>query len=136
VTRGALYHHYVDKAELYLAVIGETWWDVTAPVFSALEGDDPPLERLERFVAAYVLATGEVTRFRALLSVVTLKTEALPELAPGLEEKERALEGWLEQVEGLLSEAKRRGELVEGCGRVTPRSGCSASSTGSRRRRL
>lgn len=38
---GALYHHHADEAELYLVVIGETWWDETGPVFSALEGDDP-----------------------------------------------------------------------------------------------
>jgi TetR/AcrR family transcriptional regulator, acrAB operon repressor len=113
VTRGALYHHYADKAELYLAVIDETWWQVTAPIFGALEGDGRPLERLERFVVGYVLAIDEDPRFRALLSVVTLQAEGLPELALGLEQKERALEGWLARLEGLLSEAKRRGELAE-----------------------
>jgi TetR/AcrR family acrAB operon transcriptional repressor len=117
VTRGALYHHYAGKAELYLAVVGEVWWEVTAPILAALEGDDPPLQRLERFVVAYVRAIGEDRRFRDLLSIVTLKTEALPELAPGLEEKQRALRGWLQQLEALLSEAGRRGELAE---RVRP----------------
>jgi TetR/AcrR family acrAB operon transcriptional repressor len=111
VTRGALYHHYVDKPGLYLAVIGEVWWEATAPIFTLLEGADPPLERLRRFLIAYTRAIDEDTRFRALLSVVTLKTEALPELAPGLAEKQRALEGWLDQLEGLLTEAEGRGEL-------------------------
>jgi AcrR family transcriptional regulator len=117
VTRGALYHHYAGKPELYLAVVGEVWWEVTAPTFAALEGDDPPLDRLERFLVAYVSAIGQDRRFRDLLTIVTLKTEALPELAPGLEEKERALQGWLDQLEGLLSEAERRGALAE---RVRP----------------
>jgi TetR/AcrR family transcriptional regulator, acrAB operon repressor len=114
VTRGALYHHYADKAELYAAVVGELWWEVVGPILGLLESEDPPFERLERFLVAYIRAIDGNPRFRALLTLSVLKTEALPELAPGLEEKERAITGWLEQLRGAFSEARRRGELAEG----------------------
>jgi len=113
VTRGALYHHFADKAEIYLAVIGEAWWGVTEPIFEALDGEGPPLERLERFLVAYLTALRSDPRFRALLSI-TLKTETLPELEPGLAEKERALADWLDQIEMVLAEAADRGELRPG----------------------
>jgi AcrR family transcriptional regulator len=111
LTRGALYHHYGGKAGLYTAVVGETWQEVAGPVFAELDGDGPPLERLERFLVAYVRGIDEVPRFRELLAVVTLGTEVLPELEAGLEEKRRALELWLAELERLMAEAKRRGEL-------------------------
>jgi TetR/AcrR family acrAB operon transcriptional repressor len=114
VTTGALYHHYADKAELYGAVVGELWWEIGGPIFALLEGDDPPFARLERFLITYTRAIDANPRFRALLTVNVLKTEALPELGPGLEEKERAMTGWLEQLRGVLSEARARGELAEG----------------------
>lgn len=114
VTRGALYHHFADKAELYLRVVGETWWEVSAPLFAELEGSDSPLARLERFLVAYLRAAEQDARFRALLSVLTLKTEALPELEAGLKDKRRAMEEWRAQLEQLLAEAAQRGELRAG----------------------
>jgi TetR/AcrR family transcriptional regulator, acrAB operon repressor len=114
VTRGALYHHFADKADLYLAVVGEAWWEITQPILARLEGDAPPLARLERFLVEYIQALGTNPRFRALLSLVTFKTEAIPELAPGLAEKERAMAGWLAQIEEVLAEAASRGELRPG----------------------
>lgn len=111
VTRGALYHHFADKAELYLSVIGAAWVDLSAPILAELEGSDPPLKRLERFLVAYLRASERDPRFRALLAIVTLKTEALPELEAGMEAKRQAMKGWLADLEALLAEAAHRGEL-------------------------
>jgi TetR/AcrR family transcriptional regulator, acrAB operon repressor len=114
VTRGALYHHYAGKSELYAAAVGELWQEITGPIFELLDGDGFPLERLERFVAAYIAAIDRDPRFRALLTVNLMKTEVLPELAAGLAAKERALGAWVEHLRDLFAEARRAGELAEG----------------------
>jgi TetR/AcrR family acrAB operon transcriptional repressor len=113
VTTGALYHHYAGKEELYTTVVGELWWEIAGPIVALLDGEDSPLERVERFLVAYTRALDEQPRFRALLTVNLLKTEATQELAPGLAEKERALGEWLAQLRAVFSEAQRHGELAQ-----------------------
>jgi TetR/AcrR family transcriptional regulator, acrAB operon repressor len=117
VTRGALYHHFEDKADLFRFVLRELWSDLTAPVFAELHTDRAPLERIERFLRAFMRAAGDDERFRALLAV-TIKTEALPEHAAGLADKERAIKQWVDEIEGVLREARRERALRDG---VSPR---------------
>jgi TetR/AcrR family transcriptional regulator, acrAB operon repressor len=117
VTRGALYHHFKDKAELFRVVLGELWGEVTAPVFAELQSDRPPMERLERFMLAYLRAAERDERFRALL-VVSMRTDAPAGHGAGLADKEAAIASWLGDLEAVLRQARRAGELGDG---VTPR---------------
>lgn len=116
VTRGAVYHHFADKADLFLSTLGEYWAMVEEPLWSALNGEDPGLLRVRRFVATYLEAAERDERLRRLLEIMTMRAEALPELAAGMGEKQDALELWVERLAAVLErepEALRKG--------VTPR---------------
>jgi TetR/AcrR family acrAB operon transcriptional repressor len=102
VTRGAVYHHFADKADLFLSTVGEYWAIVEAPLWSALEGDDPALVRVRRFVASYLEAAERDDRLRRLLEIMTVRAEALPELEAGMSEKQDALELWVERLSTVL----------------------------------
>ncbi|TDC64647.1 TetR family transcriptional regulator [Streptomyces hainanensis] len=114
VTRGALYHHFRDKADLFAAALAARWGELAGEVLGALDGDRPPLSRLERFVADYTRRVRSDPRFRELLEVVVLRTEALPELAEGVAGKRVALDGWRQALDPVLTEAETAGQLRPG----------------------
>ncbi|GIE88998.1 TetR family transcriptional regulator [Actinoplanes regularis] len=114
VTRGALYHHFSGKAELFDAAVAARWAEVAVEVFGDLDGTEPALRRLERFVAGYARRARSEPRFRELLTVVVLRTGSRPELAPGLREKQQATDLWLEALLPTLAEAEAAGELRAG----------------------
>lgn len=68
VTRGALYHHYADKADLFRAVLRREAASVAAEIESrAIEGDAPPIDGLTKGAAAYFEAMRAPGRVRLLL---------------------------------------------------------------------
>lgn len=105
VTRGALYHHFRGKAELFAAAVAARWGELAGEIFGALDGPQPPLDRLERFVAAYVERVSTDLRFRELLEVIVLRTETHPDLEPGLVDKQQAVAAWLEALLPVLDDA-------------------------------
>ena len=54
VTRGALYHHYADKADLFRAVFEEMEAEVMARIGAAAIGSDDPVEQLRLGCRAYL----------------------------------------------------------------------------------
>jgi AcrR family transcriptional regulator len=54
VTRGALYHHYADKADLFRAVFEAMEADVMARIGAAATGSDDPVEQLRLGCRAYL----------------------------------------------------------------------------------
>lgn len=54
VQAAALYYHFPDKQGLYLAVMNYVFSDKLKEPLAVLNSDDPPLERLQRFVATLV----------------------------------------------------------------------------------
>src|SRR5919201_492405 len=70
VTRGAVYHHFVDKADLYDAVLRERADQVMRPLMAQLASGGPPLQRLREFLGAYFAALQGDARFRTVLELL------------------------------------------------------------------
>lgn len=114
VTRGAVYHHFVDKTDLFMATVNEHWAAVEKPLWAALDVHDEPLERVRRFIVTYLLTAERDERMRRLLEVLTIRVESLPELQPGLDEKRAIFEEWTDRLATVLEQAERCRDLREG----------------------
>ncbi len=67
VTRGALYHHFRDKADLFLAVARQAAAEVTAEIARQTRQPKSPLDALTRGAEAYFAAMAGRGRARLLL---------------------------------------------------------------------
>jgi TetR/AcrR family acrAB operon transcriptional repressor len=123
VTRGALYHHFADKADLYSKVIGENWAEVFAPLFATLAGEAPAVPRLRRFLVSYFTALSRDQKLRELLELMTLRSEVLPEHASGMEAKRDWLAGWIADLDRLFAEVDRQHQLRRD---IAPRAAAAA----------
>ena len=77
VTRGALYHHFTDKADLFHAVALQCAQEVADSVDTAPDDPDRPVDALVRGAQAYFDAMSQEGRARLLLleapSVLTVE---------------------------------------------------------------
>jgi TetR/AcrR family acrAB operon transcriptional repressor len=109
VTRGALYHHFHDKADVYETVLRRQADQVAGPLMDALTDDGPPLQRIRDFLVAYCTALERDARFRRAVDLLLFGAAGAPQLAQ--ERTRRGYETWLRAFEAVFGEAGERGEL-------------------------
>jgi len=114
VTRGAVYHHFADKADVYDAVLRQEADRVIGPLMTDLAGSGPPLQRLHAFVVAYCTALGREPRFRRAIGLLLFGAPG----APASDHTRRGYEVWTASFEAVLEDARERGDLS---GTRTPR---------------
>ncbi|MEU4157841.1 TetR/AcrR family transcriptional regulator [Actinoplanes sp. NPDC026670] len=108
VTRGAVYHHFSDKAQLYTTAIAERWATVGARVWSGLAGPGPARERLRACLVEYFRAMEEDGDFRELLDVTILRSDVSIEPGAGLADKQQGIREWVAQISALLADEDLR----------------------------
>lgn len=123
VTRGALYHHFEDKADLFEAIIRQDATEVAEAIGRRTEGVGDALEALHIGTEAFLDAMAEPGRTRLLLieGPAVLGTEKMKRidreisgatLVDGLAEAVgRAVDGRLEAQASLLAAAFDRAAL-------------------------
>lgn len=111
VTRGAAYHHFGDKATLYLATISELWAEAAAPAWGALDGEGTVMERLRRFLVAFFTALERDATLREVFALSMRSAEGIPELDSGLRDKRIVMEGWKRGLMESLAGARLRDGL-------------------------
>lgn len=108
VTRGAAYHHFPDKAALYLTTIAELWAEAATPVWDRLNDDGPPLRRVADFLVTFFTALERDATLRAVFGLSMRSADGVPELARGLDDKRTVMERWKQQLIDLLSTTELR----------------------------
>jgi TetR/AcrR family acrAB operon transcriptional repressor len=115
VTRGALYHHFASKEDIYDVVLRQVADQVMQPLLAGLTVTGPPLPRIHRFVESYCTALGTDAVFRQAVSLLLAG-------APSEQARERTGRGFaafLASFEAVLREAAENGDLRVG---LSPRS--------------
>src|SRR5215210_4119167 len=64
VTRGALYHHFRDKRDLFRAVYEQTEAETVAAIGARMQGVSDPVELLEEGVRAFLDACSDPVMMR------------------------------------------------------------------------
>ncbi len=111
-TRGAIHWHFGNKVELFNTLVREQY-ERAATIFSEIYKlvEDSPLQQLRQLLIHWLSYVEEDEDFRAMLELLTLKTEVGPELAEGLQENVRGQRRSLAYFASLIGKGIEMGEV-------------------------
>lgn len=116
VTRGAVYWHFQDKAELFFAMRE----DVFAPMvertdsFLLSEAYDNPLDAIEASLQEFFRVLDDCSVVREVFEIMISRCEYVDEFASVQEEVGRPAQAFLEKIERVYRRAADKGMLREG----------------------
>lgn len=112
VTRGAIYHHFGSKTEVYQALVQERFDQVNQVQAHILAEGGTPLQILRRLMVRSLEYLEEDSAYRAVQELVLFKTAFVPELARDIQNKTQSMQVSLQQIEQLLKAARATGEIA------------------------
>ncbi len=111
VTRGAIYWHFENKADLFNAMMLRVTLPLEANLKRGKAREDDPLDYLRRGVAAALKQTVHDPQVRRVFEIARHMVEYVDELQAVRDRHIAEREECLADMEGLLALARRRGQL-------------------------
>lgn len=111
LTRGAIYHHFGGKADLYNALLAERFAEANRVWQDAIAEGGTPVEILRRMAIRVLQNLEEDPDFRAVQEMVIFKTTGVPELSDGLEAKRAGIRAYVEYLTQLVEQGIEQGEI-------------------------
>ena len=111
VTRGAIYHHFASKAELFEAMLARAEMPIDAAFDGAQVPVADPLGAVRETAVKALLHLASCERVQNIFEVAFLRCEYTDELAPVEQRHLREREQCLAFCGGLLEQAVARGQL-------------------------
>jgi TetR/AcrR family acrAB operon transcriptional repressor len=110
-TRGAIHWHFGNKAQLFNTMVRERYAQAATIFQEAFAPDKSPLQQLRSFLIRWITYAEEDRDFRAVLELLQLKTEVVPELAEGMQEKIQGIRASRDMLASLIQRGITAGEI-------------------------
>lgn len=116
LTRGAVYWHFKDKAELFFAIREDVFTPMSQRMEAILFSDDyaDPLDAIEASLKAFFQFLADSPTLRQVLEIMMLRCEQVNEYAEIQAEVERPSDEFLGKVNKIYKKAAAQGLLREG----------------------
>jgi TetR/AcrR family acrAB operon transcriptional repressor len=114
VTRGAIYHHFGGKVELFNALLEERFARANRVVEQVIEEGGTPLQILRRLMVRSLQYLEEDPDYRAVQEMVSFKTAMIPEMEEGLQKKKTGQRAYLDFLASLVEQGVDAGEIRPG----------------------
>jgi TetR/AcrR family acrAB operon transcriptional repressor len=111
VTRGAIYHHFGSKSQLYNTLLGERFQRADIMLQQVLEAEGTPLQILRRIMIRSLEFLEEDVEYREVLELVSFKVGMTPEIAEGFEIKKQRFRDLTDQVAAAVELGIESGEI-------------------------
>jgi TetR/AcrR family acrAB operon transcriptional repressor len=112
LTRGAVYWHFRDKADLFHAMLERAYGPLHAGHDVAFEpGHADPLELLRRHVDAVLRAIAGDTRLCRIVDITENKVEYVNDLLPAMRHRADVRRGYVEQLSQVVARAQALGQV-------------------------
>lgn len=111
VTRGAIYHHFGGKAELYNTLVREYADRGNQIMGQAVSEGGTLLDILRRVFIRQLQVIEENREMRALMELYLFKTGSVPELEEGRQQQIEAGVGLVQMLSGIMSQGIEQGLL-------------------------
>ena len=111
VTRGAIYHHFGGKAELYNHVISDGWERIMPAIHKGISEGSNGLDKLRRSFIYFVKFAVEDETFRAINELMLFKTPYSEDLEEGMEWKRIGVRGGIQNVTAIVRQGIEDGSI-------------------------
>lgn len=114
VTRGAIYHHFGGKVELYRALVQERFARANRVWEEAIQQGGTPLQLLRRIMVRSLQYLEEDGDYRSVQELIIFKTGHVAELAEDMLKKQEATRQLVEYFTRVIEQGIDAGELRPG----------------------
>lgn len=114
VTRGAVYHHFEGKPDLFNELIRERYSRAAGLIAEIMARHESPLATIRLIVRRSLEYLEEDEEFREVQRMLIFKTPVLPEMERGLREKADGIKRYLELLRGIVDAGLACGEIRAG----------------------
>jgi TetR/AcrR family acrAB operon transcriptional repressor len=111
VTRGAIYWHFSNKADLYHTLVAEAYSRINPILAQVMDAGGTVLQLLRRMFVETVSYLEDDDEFRAVSELVLFKTAATPEMEAGIRRKTEGTRALINVLSSTMQQGIDTGEI-------------------------